>query len=362
MSKNLVVCLDGTGNEFSDRNSNIVKLCQILKRDPAKQVVYYNPGIGTNPELYMPTIYGRIKHKINKLWDQATGRGIVKNASDAYIFLMNNCDPDDQIYIFGFSRGAYTARVLGAMIYRFGLLDRGNDNLVKYAATLLLNKNPKNDLLASGFSQTFGRDCPIHFLGVWDTVSSVRWFADPPYVQHTNTNPCIKAIRHAVAIDERRAYFRTNLFGLSNKHQNLKEVWFPGVHADIGGGYPENESSLSKISLEWMLREAEAYGLIADHSDKERILGNGDRHEPPLALSLMHNEMHAASNLFGLAELIPKRRWDNETKKYKITLPLGKSRYISNGSKIHESVFTRLNSPDLKYQPKNIPESYEVEK
>lgn len=361
MAKNLIVCLDGTGNEFGDKNSNVVKLCQTLNRNPEQQVVYYNPGIGTNPELYKPTLWGRIKHRANKLWDQATGRGVIKNASEAYLFLMNNYSPEDRIYIFGFSRGAYTARVLCALIYKFGLLDRGNDNLVKYAATLLLNKSEKNDRLADGFSQTFGRECKIHFLGVWDTVSSVRWFVDPPYVQHTKTNPCIKTIRHAVAIDERRAYFRTNLFG-SSKDQNLREVWFPGVHADIGGGYIESESALSKISLAWMIREAESYGIIVDNEDKSRVLGGSNGYVPPSATGQIHDETYSASNLFGLAEILPKLTWISKTKKRTLKLPLGKPRSIPDGAVIHESVFNRKSQSDLKYQPKNLPQKHEVEK
>lgn len=362
MAKNLVVCLDGTGNEFGDKNSNVVKLCQMLNRDPSRQVVYYNPGIGTHPELYEPTLLGRIKHRLNKLWDQATGRGVLKNATDAYIFLMNNCGPQDQIYVFGFSRGAYTARVLCAMLYKFGLLDKGNDNLVKYAATLLVNKTPKNDLLADEFSKTFGRECKVHFLGVWDTVSSVRWFVDPPYVQHTKSNPAITLIRHAVSIDERRAYFRTNLFGVSTGDQNLKEVWFPGIHADIGGGYPEIESALSKISLAWMLREAESAGIVIDGDDKVRVMGGDGAYVPPSVAGQIHNEMWSGSNLFGIAEILPKLTWNSKTRSRTIKFPLGKCRSIPDGAKIHESAFQRKAVGEMKYAPSNLPKHYEVEK
>lgn len=361
MSKNLIVCLDGTGNQFGDRNSNVVKICQILNRDPSRQIVYYNPGVGTHPELYRPTVWGRFKHRLNNILDQATGRGVLKNACDAYVFLMNNCSPQDQVFVFGFSRGAYTARVLCAMLYKFGLIDKGNDNLVQYAATLLVNKTPKNDLLATGFSQTFGRDCPVHFLGAWDTVSSVRWLVDPPYVQHTKYNPNINLIRHAVAIDERRAYFRTNLFDTINNKQ-ISEVWFPGAHADIGGSYREQESALSKISLEWMLREAEAAGVIVDSEDKNRILGGSEGYARSSATGIMHNEIWSASNLFGLGELLPKLTWDRKTRKRIIKFPLGKPRKIPEGAKIHESAILRKATAETKYNPPNFPKEYQVEK
>lgn len=361
MSKNLIVCLDGTGNEFGDQNSNVVKICQMLHRDPARQIVYYNPGIGTHPELYKATVWGRFKHKLNNILDQATGRGVLKNACDAYVFLMNNCSPQDQVFVFGFSRGAYTARVLCAMLYKFGLIDKGNDNLVQYAATLLVKRSQKNDLLATGFSQTFGRDCPVHFLGAWDTVSSVRWFVDPPYVQHTKYNPNNHLVRHAVAIDERRAYFRTNLFTATN-NKAISEVWFPGVHADIGGGYREQESALSKISLEWMLREAEMAGIIIDPQDKDRVRGGGDGYVRSSVTGIIHNEMWSASNLFGLAELLPKLTWNSKTRKRVIKIPLGKPRSIPEGARIHESVFQRKDAEGTKYNPPNLPNEYQIEK
>jgi uncharacterized protein (DUF2235 family) len=359
--KNLIVCLDGTGNEFGDKNSNVVKLCQVLNRNPVSQIVYYHPGIGTQPEFYEPTRWGRLKHWFNKKLDQAIGHGVLKNMMAAYLFLMNNYEPNDRIYIFGFSRGAYTARVLCAMLYKFGLLDRGNDNLVRYATTLLVKRTLKNEELTKGFSQTFGRECKVHFLGVWDTVSSVSWLADPPYVQNTKKNPAICCIRHAVSIDECRAYFRTNLFDHSPPNQDLKEVWFPGIHGDIGGGYLESESALSKNSFAWMLREAKVAGIIVDEDDETRILGGGEGYVQPSEDGPIHDEMHALSNLLGLAEYLPKYTWNSKTKKRTLKFPCGKSRTIPDGAKIHESVFRRKNIPDLKYNPENLPNHYEVE-
>src|ERR1019366_1330126 len=102
--------------------------------------------------------------------------------------------------------------------------------------------------------------CKPAFVGVWDTVSSVGWIENPLHVPYVSNNPDIEVGRHAVAIDERRAFFRTELWTLptdpakAHGPKDLKQVWFPGVHCDVGGGYPELVSGLSKFALEWMLR------------------------------------------------------------------------------------------------------------
>jgi uncharacterized protein (DUF2235 family) len=108
--------------------------------------------------------------------------------------------------------------------------------------------------LASEFKAALSRACKPHFVGVWDTVSSVRWFANPLSLPYTSNNPDIKIGRHALAIDERRAFFRTNLWHQGENpedagQRDMKQVWFPGSHCDVGGAYPESESGLSKIAL-----------------------------------------------------------------------------------------------------------------
>jgi uncharacterized protein (DUF2235 family) len=107
--------------------------------------------------------------------------------------------------------------------------------------------------LAADFKSTFAtRVCKPWFVGVWDTVSSIGWYENPLQLPFTGDNPDIEIGRHAIAIDERRAFFRTNLWIPKNPPPvhpgDLKQVWFPGVHGDVGGGYPEPESGLSKIA------------------------------------------------------------------------------------------------------------------
>ena len=123
--------------------------------------------------------------------------------------------------------------------------------------------------LANQFKATFSRICKPHFVGVWDTVSSVGWFANPLSLPYTSNNPDILIGRHAVAIDEHRAFFRTNLWHhvappAEGGPHDMKEVWFPGVHCDVGGGYAEKESGLSKIALQWMIAEAQKAGLLVE--------------------------------------------------------------------------------------------------
>jgi uncharacterized protein (DUF2235 family) len=110
-------------------------------------------------------------------------------------------------------------------------------------------------------------------VGVWDTVSSVGWAWDPLHIPYTAKNPDLRIGRHAVSIDERRCFFRQNLWSAALPGQDIKQVWFAGVHSDVGGGYAEAESGLAKISLEWMLCEAGTAGLILDRAKAAVVLG-----------------------------------------------------------------------------------------
>src|SRR5262249_28955413 len=134
--------------------------------------------------------------------------------------------------------------------------------------------------------QTFARPVPgvdkrhfkVHFLGVWDTVSSVGWIWDPVTFPFTARNPSIDTICHAVSLDERRWFFRQNLVRRADrkreKPQTIKEVWFPGVHCDVGGGYPTDDSRLWHEPFKWMLSEAAAAGLYVDSQRLNDILQN----------------------------------------------------------------------------------------
>ena len=154
------------------------------------------------------------------------GYGLNNDIRDAYVFIANNFEEGDRLFLFGFSRGAYTARAVASLLHMYGLIGKGNEPLVPYAVRMMwaihgLQKRRTKDAppdpqiagyfaLAEQFKATFSRTCKLHFVGVWDTVSSVGWSANPLSLPYTANNPDIEIGRHAVAIDERRAFFRTN--------------------------------------------------------------------------------------------------------------------------------------------------------
>lgn len=170
MPKNIVICCDGTGNQFGQENSNVIKLYQSLICNDS-QIAYYHPGVGTMGAR-------NALSQIGKWWTRviglAFGYGISDNIADAYQFLMGVYELEDRIYVFGFSRGAYTARALGGLLHAVGLLTVGNDALIPYAIRMI-KKQPIDLAVLADFKRTFSRECKVHFMGVWDTVSSLGW-------------------------------------------------------------------------------------------------------------------------------------------------------------------------------------------
>src|ERR1700687_614364 len=344
MPKNIVICCDGTGNEFGAHNSNVVKLYQALVRDET-QGTYYHPGVGTMGARSALTGIGRWWTKVIGL---AFGYGASENVADAYQFLMRNFKPGDQVYVFGFSRGAYTARVLCWLLHMVGLLREDNEGLTPYA-NLLLKKKPLTDddfVIAAKFKKTFSRDCRPHFVGVWDTVSSMGWIYNAVNFPFTraSSNPDLNIVRHAISIDERRAFFRQNLFGPPsprNPAQDVEEVWFAGVHSDVGGGYPEPESQLAKLALRWMLCEAQRAGLRVDQRRQAEILGGKPPYVAPDPLGMMHESLPGF--WWNLAEVWPKLvhtkdAQGNWNKRRSIYFNLGRRRTIEPNPKVHQSV------------------------
>lgn len=360
MPKNIVICCDGTGNEFGTRNSNVVKLFQVLRRDPSDQVAYYDPGVGT---MAAPEAISKAAKWVTWRFGLAFGYGLTRNVCEAYAYLMDHYLAGDRVFVFGFSRGAYTVRVLAAMLHKVGLLERGADNQIPYAFRIFRGKT--NFEVAGGYKKTFCRPCPVHFAGVWDTVSTVGWVYNPVTFPFTAHNPSIGAFRHAISIDERRTHFRTNLFHPTGD-QDCKQVWFAGVHSDVGGGYPEAESGLAKITLSWMVREAVAHGLIIDEERyREVVLGIGnDRYVAPNPGAMQHDEL----SKFGwrIIEHLPRRYIDVHTEPPSAKwswAPLSgfyRPRPIAEGSCLHESVIKRKElKPD--YRPGNLPGEYTEE-
>lgn len=283
--RNLVVCLDGTSNEPESGATNVVRIYDIAVKND-RQLVYYDPGVGTMGARAAITRTGQFATRVAGL---VAGYGVKDDIEEAYTFLMNAYGPGDRIFVFGFSRGAYTARALVGMLGTVGLLRPGAENLVPYACKLYtrkgMNEPTKSEASAywkvrRDFNSKFGNpDFPnlfsknrkqVQFLGVWDTVKSVGWLnwharfvqARWPYTAKLDN---VRFGRHALAIDERRRPFAEYRFHREELEKNdgrLREMWFTGVHSDVGGQFPDDHR-LSDIAMKWMVDEAVAAGFDA---------------------------------------------------------------------------------------------------
>jgi uncharacterized protein (DUF2235 family) len=360
MPRNLVICCDGTSNQFSKNNTNVVRLAQILDRDPGMQRLYYDPGVGTLPEPGRVTAIGKWFSEVLGL---AIGYGLIDKVAEAYTYLMNWWEPGDQVFLFGFSRGAYTVRVLSGVLHSLGLLPAGNDNLVPYVMRLFKGsrnrQSPDYWRLLGEFRVSFARPVkngdatrhfPVHFLGLWDTVSSVGWIWDPATYPFTAKNPSVRIVRHAISIDERRAFFRQNRIEPADG-QNVEEHWFPGVHCDIGGGYPDPPKApagLWRASFDWMIQEATSAGLLIDAARQQKFLRPVSASVPPWA-----GEQHESlKGLWWLAEIFPKLRW---SRKLDMRLPLpglGRRREIKDAELMDQSTLFRIRQGT--YSPPNL--------
>jgi uncharacterized protein (DUF2235 family) len=350
MAKKIVLCLDGTSNKYAAANTNVVKLYAMLDRTRPDQLSYYQPGIGTIPP---PGVWGKFKQWFITRLDLAIAWLLPNHVSDSYRFLMRYYQEGDSIFIFGFSRGAYTARVLAGMLHKVGLLTQGNEELIPFAWDMFKRDPNDPEQIAEGFKKTFSRPVRVHFLGLWDTVSSIGWAWDAQHFQYTWNNPSVDIVRHAVALDERRAYFVQNLWGLVPA--NLEQVWFPGVHCDVGGGYPEISSGLSALTLKWMVGKAETEGLTFDPMMKAEVLPaqSTPKYAAPDAGARPPNE--SLTGLWWILEYLPKRYKDpanNFAPSW--MLHRGRPRHVNPKAKIHASVFERIELVPG-YQPANLP-------
>jgi uncharacterized protein (DUF2235 family) len=244
-----------------------------------------------------------------------------------------------------------------------GLVREGNEDLIPYAIDAIRSTNLTEHTFKR-FQPKY-RECKPHFVGVWDTVSSQGWIYNVVFPLTTATrNPDLHIVRQAVSIDERRAFFRQNLFGPpseANPTQTVEEVWFAGVHSDVSGSYPEPESQLSKITLQWLLCEGELAGLRVDSQRKAEILGAKPPYvKPDASTKNIHKSLHGH---WWLAELWPKvARIKNSRGAFKkvIRLNLGRPRWIPPDSSIHKSVVDRMSLTSLRYSPRNLPTQYRI--
>lgn len=278
MPKKLVIFCDGTWNEPTKCGTNVVRMLQatdFLDKDGNPQIAYYIAGVGTRRED-------------EKVIGGAFGFGISENIKNAYTFIVSNYDAGDEIFLFGFSRGAYTARSIAGLIDNLGVLFRHNLPLVSVAYNHYKDRSAAwaaDGAESEKFRNEYCHPYPtrIRFLGVWDTVGALG----APYGEllgrildavfktgfhHVTLSEGVDAAYHAIAADERRWPFRPTNVTLTKYHhaRNEKNIaergfplyaerWFPGVHSNVGGGYDNH--GLSDYALEWMAVRAEDNGL-----------------------------------------------------------------------------------------------------
>ncbi|SET40909.1 DUF2235 domain-containing protein [Thalassotalea agarivorans] len=268
MAKRIVICCDGTWNRperlnKNDHPTNVLKFARAISPEDShgnKQVVFYDWGIGSYH---------------NKLLGGAIGAGLDKNIKDAYRFLVHNYSEGDEIFLFGFSRGAYTVRSLCGMLNNCGILKSVHGNKIEQAFELYKTKKykPSSDYAKQWRSQyAIAVDSKVDFVGVFDTVGAMGLpftifglIDDKDLFYDRKLGGNIKVARHALSLDELRSDFEPTVW-LPREGVDLQQVWFTGSHSDIGGGYApdKDDSVLSDIPMRWMQSQANAHGLQFD--------------------------------------------------------------------------------------------------
>ncbi|MCU0541223.1 MAG: DUF2235 domain-containing protein [Oscillatoriaceae cyanobacterium Prado104] len=341
MKRRLIVCCDGTWQDLEQSYpTNVFKMAQAIKPVGERnipQIVYYDEGLGTKQIDSKASLID----SLTKFAGGAFGLGIDHRIQDAYRFLCMNYEPKDEIYLFGFSRGAYTVRCLAGLIYNSGLLHRKFIRYIPAAYELYREKqdpdNTPHGKNAVDFRIKYGERVPIKALCCWDTVGSLgvpdlipgsldENFNKRYQFYDTKINPEIEKAIHAVAVDEIRKVFSvTPMESSKNPPDNqVTQVWFPGGHGCVGGGSKE-ECGLSDGALLWMMEQVEKLGLVLDKTCVE------DPIEPNYAAPFDNTPEFP----FNLAGTILRHR-------------------ISSCGDLHESVKQRWQDPKCHYRPENL--------
>ena len=277
--RRLVICADGTWNTADELKrghktpTNVTKMARTIcpvADDGTSQLIYYQQGVGTHMGF-------------DRLLGGAFGHGIDRNIQDAYRFLVDNYANGDELFLFGFSRGAYTVRSLVGMIRKCGILLPEHTDMIPEAYQMYRGELHPRDEEAQRFRDRFSKQMRVKFVGVWDTVGSlgipVRWLnflTRRKYAFHDVTlSSHVDNAFHALAIDERRKPFSPTLWAVQppapdQPRQRVEQVWFAGVHSNVGGGYPD--AGLSDCAFGWMVAKAKECGLAFDEPHLEHLL------------------------------------------------------------------------------------------
>lgn len=383
--KKIILFSDGTGNSAAALfKTNVRRVYEALDLSCPEQIAYYDDGVGSSSFKPWAAISG------------ATGFGLARNVRALYTFLSRNYVPGDEIFVFGFSRGSFTARILIGLIESQGIIPRTRyqgdaelNQLVKWAYRNYRRKYDMlfglvritrqiRDHLVRGWHRTSQADSidlrvgnlppydpelapagvTVRFLGLWDTVDAYGLPIDeltlgwsewvwPLLMRDQKLWKGVQKACHALALDDERNTFHPRLIdetkepaGATNiSEERISQVWFTGMHADVGGGYPND--GLSYVTLDWMLDQATAAGLILRPGVKVEISSRAD------PLGHLNN---SRKGLGGYYRYQPR----------KIELLPGSQKITNNGIKIHQSVFDRIKHFGGSYSPIGLPGSYSV--
>jgi uncharacterized protein (DUF2235 family) len=358
VAKSILIFADGTGNEGGllpdESRTNVYKLYRATRTgpdsivDPSKQLAFYIAGVGTAAPRHN-SLLDRTRENVRQMF----GIGLTQKLLDCYVAIISVWQPGDRIYLFGFSRGAYTVRCLShvlevcgiptqepglqtlsldpkalrriakkavACIYRFGMPSK-NEKTIREQTAKFRSEYGCQMGPATGSS--------AYFIGIWDAVAAIGWkrfFPDWTYDQHFSPN--VQYARHLQSIDEGRKDFKRVPWGGSgtvkqperkDEPEQFDQIWFAGNHADIGGSYPENESRLSDITLDWMVdfitdKIPEPYRITVD-SEVLKLYPSSD--------GMMHDECMVGVGGTGL-------KWDRAV------------RDVPDTAQLHKTVYERL--------------------
>ena len=331
--KRIVICADGTWNRpekdlEKDQPTNVLKMARAIQPvadDGAEQVVFYDWGLGSYH---------------NGVSAGTLGEGINKNIQDCYRFIVQNYALGDQLFFFGFSRGAFTVRSLSGFINNCGILKRSKARMIPRAFEIY--KSPKirpDDALSIAFRKNHSvhldpdklpaedrrnytpeGHAKVHFIGVWDTVGalgvplSVLSFLNEKHMFHDNKiGPNIRYARHALAVDERRDDFKPTIWN-QRPGVDIQQVWFVGCHSDVGGGLPpdKDRSVLSDIPLGWIADEAGQAGLTISSHLGSRLKGKATAsvHESYKGKWLLAGQYKRSVPRYLAIHSSVKARWD----------------------------------------------------
>lgn len=338
--KRIVVCCDGTWNKPDQPHpTNVVKVAVTLKMadaDGIEQLLFYDQGVGTGT--------------LDRIRGGAFGVGLSRNIQEAYRFLVFNYEPGDELYFFGFSRGAYTVRSAVGLIRNSGLLRREHFDKIDAAYQLYRRRDKESapaEAEATEFRRNYSHEPRVKFIGVWDTVGSLGIPLDGPMAlvnkfwefHDLRLSRSVDCACHALAIDEKRKPFRPTLWEQHPQapaSQVLEQVWFAGVHSNVGGGYAD--TGLSDIALLWMVGKAEACGLAFNREYLQTMV-------KPSALAKMGKSQNLFYRIIGFGNFHRRLGPDPEKQPVPVTKESAASTAVE-----------RLENPASNYDARNLRE------